>query len=285
MLEDGTVFEKRGIDETQPLEFITDEEQVITGLDRAVATMKKGERAIISIHPNYAFGNVEVRQDLAIVPPGSNVIFDVEMMDFIKEKAPWELNSKEKIEVAGRKKEEGNVLFKSGNYQRARKKYEKAADFVSEDGSFGDEEQKLAEALRVLCWLNGAACCLKLNDLPGAIKLCSQVLDVEFCNVKALYRRAQAYIETGDFLLADVDIKKALEVDPQNREVMIIKKKLKQLQADSDKKDAKLYEHMFARKTKDSSMAKKRLKVEKHETENEEVAGMEMDNVADSAMV
>jgi len=42
------------------------------------------------------------------------------------------------------------------------------------------------------------------------------VLDVEFCNVKALYRRAQAYIETGDFLLADVDIKKALVVDPQN---------------------------------------------------------------------
>jgi len=46
--------------------------------------------------------------------------------------------------------------------------------------------------------------------------LFSQVLDVEFCNVKALYRRAQAYIETGDFLLADVDIKKALVVDPQN---------------------------------------------------------------------
>lgn len=44
-----------------------------------------------------------------------------------------------------------------------------------------------------------------------------QVLDVEFHNVKALYRRAQAYVETGDFLLADVDIKKALEVDPQNR--------------------------------------------------------------------
>jgi len=59
-------------------------EQVIAGLDRAVATMKKGERAIISIHPEYAFGNVEVRRDLAIVPPGSNVVYDVEMMDFIK---------------------------------------------------------------------------------------------------------------------------------------------------------------------------------------------------------
>ncbi|KAH1203971.1 hypothetical protein AAZX31_17G221600 [Glycine max] len=285
MLEDGTVFEKRGIGETLPLEFITDEEQVITGLDRAVATMKKGERAIISIHPDYAFGDVEVRRDIAIVPPGSNVVYDIEMMDFIKEKAPWELNSKEKIEVAGRMKEEGNVLFKVGNYQRAGKKYEKAADFVDEDGSFGFDEQKQAQTLKVSCWLNSAACSLKLNDFPGAIKLCSQVLDVEFCNVKAFYRRAQAYIETGDYLLADVDIKKALVVDPQNRDVKVIQKKLKQLQADSDKKDAKLYENMLARKTKDPSMAIKRLKVEKDQGENEEVARMEIDEVADSAVI
>lgn len=57
---------------------------MITGLDRAVATMKKGERAIISIHPDYAFGNVEARKDLAIVPPGSKVVYDIEMIDFIK---------------------------------------------------------------------------------------------------------------------------------------------------------------------------------------------------------
>ncbi|XP_017429274.1 peptidyl-prolyl cis-trans isomerase FKBP62 isoform X1 [Vigna angularis] len=285
MLEDGTVFEKRRTGEEQPLEFITDEEQVIVGLDRAVATMKKGERAIISIHPEYAFGNVEVKRDLAIVPPGSNVVYDVEMLDFIKEKAPWELNSKEKIEVAGRKKEEGNVLFIGGNYLRAQKKYEQAVDFLSDDGSFGYSEQKQADALRVSCWLNSATCSLKLNDFSGAIKLCSQVLDVEFCNVKALYRRAQAYIETGDFVLADVDIKKALVADPQNREVKIIQKKLKQLQADKDKKDAKLYENMFACKTKDSSTAIKRLKVEKDERENEDGARMEEDTVADSAVI
>jgi len=34
------------------------------------------------------------------------------------------LNNKEKIEVAERKKEEGNVLFKGDNYLRAEKKYE-----------------------------------------------------------------------------------------------------------------------------------------------------------------
>ena len=46
-----------------------------------------------------------------------------------------------------------------------------------------------------------------------------QVLDVEFHNVKALYRRAQAYMKTADLHLADLDIKRALEADPQNRSV------------------------------------------------------------------
>ena len=47
----------------------------------------------------------------------------------------------------------------------------KAADYVSEDGSFGDDEQNLAKALRVSCWLNGAACSLKLDNFSEAIKL------------------------------------------------------------------------------------------------------------------
>lgn len=40
---------------------------------------------------------------------------------------------------------------------------------------------------------------------------------MEFHNVKALYRRAQAYLRTADLHLAESDIKKALEADPHNR--------------------------------------------------------------------
>jgi FK506-binding protein 4/5 len=42
-------------------------------------------------------------------------------------------------------------------------------------------------------------------------------LDIESTNVKALYRRAQASIQLTDLDLAEIDIKKALEVDPDNR--------------------------------------------------------------------
>ncbi|KAJ6939737.1 70 kDa peptidyl-prolyl isomerase-like isoform X1 [Populus alba x Populus x berolinensis] len=174
-VEDGTVFERKGIDDGQPLQFIADEEQVIAGLDRAVATMKKGEHAILTVKPEYGFGNIETKRDLAIVPPSSILVYEVEMLDFIKEKTPWEMNNQEKIKAAERKKEEGNLLFKSGKYLRAGKKYDKAASYVGEEEVFGDDEQKLVTAMRVTCWLNKAACSLKLNDFQGAIKLCSKV--------------------------------------------------------------------------------------------------------------
>jgi len=44
-----------------------------------------------------------------------------------------------------------------------------------------------------------------------------QVLDLESTNVKALYRRTQAYIQLADLDLAEFDIKKALELEPNNR--------------------------------------------------------------------
>lgn len=118
------------------------------------------------------------------------------------------MSNSQKIEEARRRKEEGNLLFKNGKYQRAGKKYDKvtqylhtpmcvlkqlfilissyfvnsyvwfcqAADYISDDEFSGDDEQKLAKQLQVSCWLNGAACSLKLNDFQGAIKLCSKVV-------------------------------------------------------------------------------------------------------------
>ena len=44
-----------------------------------------------------------------------------------------------------------------------------------------------------------------------------KVVEMDSRNVKALYRRAQAYIHLADLELAEFDIKKALEIEPDNR--------------------------------------------------------------------
>ncbi|CAL5424860.1 unnamed protein product [Camellia sinensis] len=250
-LQDGTIFLKKGQDNDEDLfEFKTDEEQVIVGLDRAVMKMKKGELALLSIAPEYAFGTSESKQELAVVPPNSTVYYEVELVSFVKEKESWDMNTQEKIEAAGKKKEEGNALFKAGKYAKASKRYEKAAKYIEHDTSFSDGEKKQAKALKVTCNLNDAACKLKLKEYKQAEKLCTKVLELESSNVKALYRRAQAYINMADLDLAEFDIKKALEIDPNNRDVKLEYKTLKEKMKEYNKKDAKFYGNMFAKLNK-----------------------------------
>lgn len=247
-LQDGAIFLKKGHDDGEELfEFKTDEEQVIEGLDRAVMKMKKGEVALVAISPEYAFGSSESQQELAVVPPNSTVYYELELVSFEKEKESWDLNTQEKIEAAGKKKEEGNVLFKLAKYARASKRYEKAVKFIEYDSSFSEEEKKQAKALKVSCNLNDAACKLKFKDYKQAVKLCTKVLELESTNVKALYRRAQAYMNLADLEEAEIDIKKALEIDPNNRDVKLEYKTLKEKMKEYNKRDAKFYGNMFAK--------------------------------------
>lgn len=264
-LQDGTLFFKKGQDDSELFEFKTDEEQVIDGLDRAVSTMKKGELALLTIAPEYAFGSSESQQELAVVPPNSTVCYEIELVSFDKEKESWDMNTDEKIEAAGKKKEEGNVLFKAGKYVKASKRYEKAVKFIEYDSSFSEEEKKQAKALKVACNLNNAACKLKLKDYKQAEKLCTKVLELESRNVKALYRRAQAYIQLADLDLAEFDIKKALEIDPDNRDVKLEHKALKEKMKEYNKKEAKFYGNMFAKMSKLGSLESNKAEAKEEE--------------------
>lgn len=245
-LENGTVCERKGSDE-EPFEFIASEEQVIDGLDRAVMTMKKGEIAMVTILPQYGYKDTKIQRDLATVSPNSTLIYEIELISFVKEKESWEMDTAELIEVAGKKKEDGNALFKAGKYLRASKKYDKATKYIEYDNAFSEDEKSQTKALKFTCNLNNAACKLKLKEYREAANLCSKVLEVDSKNVKALYRRAQAYIETADLEQAESDIKKALEIDPNNRDVKLEYKTLKEKQKEYNKQEAKLFGNIFNR--------------------------------------
>ncbi|KAL6848400.1 hypothetical protein ACP4OV_021694 [Aristida adscensionis] len=250
-LEDGTLFLKKGHDDEEPFEFKTDQDQVIEGLDKAVLSMKKGEVALVTIPPVHAFGANETKQDLAVVPPNSFVYYTVELVSFDKEKESWDMkDNAEKIEAATKKKDEGNVWFKMGKYARASKRYGKALNLVEYDGSFSEEEKLLSKPLKISCKLNNAACKLKLKDYKEARELCTEVLELDSTNVKALYRRAQAHAHLVDFDLAEEDIKKALEIDPDNRDVMMEYKRLKEKVKASNRREAKLYGNMISKMSK-----------------------------------
>eukprot|EP00850_Spirogloea_muscicola_P008586 SM000046S16367 [mRNA] locus=s46:281774:287440:+ [translate_table: standard] len=249
-LEDGTVVEKLGFDENE-YEFVVDEEQVIPGLDKAVMQMKKGEVALVTIAPEYAYGSPGLQKEGMTVPPNATLHYEIEMVSFIKDKETWEVSeTKDKLERTATLKEDGNQLYKAGKFSRASKKYSKAMKFVEYDSQFSDEEKKQSKALKLSCYLNDAACRLKLKDYNEAVKLCCKAVDLESQNVKALFRRAQGYVGTQDYDLAELDLKKALEIDPENRDVKLEMKELKRRQVEQNKKEAKIFGNMFSRLSK-----------------------------------
>lgn len=57
---------------------------MIDGLDKAVLSMKKKEHAFVTIDPEYGFGGEEIKRELATVPANSKLIYDIELVEFVK---------------------------------------------------------------------------------------------------------------------------------------------------------------------------------------------------------
>ncbi|XP_058003190.1 70 kDa peptidyl-prolyl isomerase isoform X3 [Hevea brasiliensis] len=217
--------------------------QINEGLDRAIMTMKKGEQALVRVSAEYLSGH----EISGMFPANSVLHYEVELIDFIKEKPFWKMGAFEKLEACERKKMDGNALFKAEKFWRASKKYEKATNYIDFDHSFTDDQKCLAKGLRLLCNLNNAACKLKLGEYLEASRLCTKVLEQEPFNIKALFRRSQAYLKTLELEKAEDDINRALTIDPNNRDVKLVYKELKDKQREYVKYQADFFSTMISR--------------------------------------
>jgi len=168
----------------------------------------------------------------------------------------------------------GNEQFKGGNHSLALKKYRKAVKYINhfmhtaEDVSFSSEDEegegevsadknkglttsdieqnKKLETLKVPCLLNSAACKLKLNDSKGALNDLTEVLVLDDVNTKALYRRAQAYIQMKDYEEANDDLQAALKINPNDKAVQREMTNVKNLVAQKKKRDKEIYSKLFS---------------------------------------
>jgi tetratricopeptide (TPR) repeat protein len=109
-------------------------------------------------------------------------------------------------------------------------------------------ETKLSEskAITLSCFLNIAACHLKLGDGAMAEKASNDALKLDMANVKALYRRAQAKRLNLDFEGAKADLLTAAKADPQNREVRKELDELKEAMKEQARRDKAMFGKMFA---------------------------------------
>lgn len=244
-LENGTIFDERK--EDNPLEFVTEEEQCpCEGLELAIMKMKVGEHCLVTIHPEHAFG-AGSEQPLHNVPADSTVIYDVTLLEMEKAKESWDMDEEEKVSAAQSLKDKGNEAFKKGKIPRAISLWERSKTCVEMNDNFKGQNKSEAKIILKSLHLNSAAAYLKVNEPLKAREAVSKVLEHDPYNMKALYRRAQSYIDTEDWVEAAQDIKLALGNEPNNTDFRVLAKRLKVAEAKSVSKEKSLWGATFAK--------------------------------------
>merc|ERR1712048_693761 len=172
------------------------------------------------------------------------IIAKLEMVEFEKAKDTWSMSEDEKIEFGNARKEVGSELFRKGRTALALERYKKVCDLFNYIDNFKEENKTKAKELKKLSELNQAACHLKLKNVTDAKKACNNVLKEERENVKALYRRAQCDFELKNFMDCMTDLKKVINLDPQNKPARALLKDAQLGQKDEDKKSKGLFANM-----------------------------------------
>ncbi|XP_008290309.1 sperm-associated antigen 1 [Stegastes partitus] len=105
-----------------------------------------------------------------------------------------------------RLKNEGNLLFKNGQFADALEKYSQAIQGYTDSGLDSPED---------LCILysNRAACYLKDGNSQDCIQDCTRALELQPFSLKPLLRRAMAYESLERYKKAYVDYKTVLQID------------------------------------------------------------------------
>ncbi|XP_061691980.1 peptidyl-prolyl cis-trans isomerase D [Syngnathoides biaculeatus] len=152
------------------------------------------------------------------------------------------------MSVAEDIKKIGNNLFKSQDWNGAINKYSKALRYLEVGGDVLEEDavQRKLEPAVLSCYLNTAACKLKLQQWQEAVDSCNEALALDKGNTKALFRRAQAWQGLKEYSQAMSDLKTAQGIAPEDKAISNEIKRV-QFQVQQEKeREKKIYAKMFA---------------------------------------
>lgn len=213
------------------------------GVDRAMDKMQKGECCVLHLQSRYGFG-AEGQPEFK-VGPDKDLEYEVTLKDFQRAKESWEMDLKDKLDLAPGVKYKGNQYFKGGHYYQAVVQYQRIISWLEMECGSGIEQHRRIKEFLVMAHLNLAMCFLKLKEFSQAIDNCNKVIEIDETNEKAWYRRGEARLLRNEFSLAMADFQRVLQVSPQNRaarsQISICQSKIRE----HDEQDKKTYANMF----------------------------------------
>eukprot|EP00929_Paragymnodinium_shiwhaense_P023092 TRINITY_DN14543_c0_g1_i1.p1 TRINITY_DN14543_c0_g1~~TRINITY_DN14543_c0_g1_i1.p1 ORF type:complete len:796 (+),score=314.25 TRINITY_DN14543_c0_g1_i1:83-2389(+) len=167
----------------------------------------------------------------------------------------------ERMKLAQKNKEEGNVVFKAGNLDDAAARYQRALQHINKFFMLdvSPEEKEEANALCLSIQLNLAQVFLKQAQqtekdsgkekaeaiYKKAKAACDEALKVDENNVKAKFRKASALERLGSMEEAAKEVKAALKVEPENADLLKFKERLDKWDKAQKDKAKKTYGKMF----------------------------------------
>ena len=145
-------------------------------------------------------------------------------------KERFELTVEERLDEAIKLKKEGTGHFSSGSWLEAQVSYHEASRLLVDELDYlkaPEGREVEARGILIACLLNMAMCALKREEWYSAEKSCTQAIErmadpmgtEKEQNHKALFRRAKARIGRSDFDGARSDVKAALGINPNSKEV------------------------------------------------------------------
>jgi len=167
----------------------------------------------------------------------------------------------DRMRLAQKNKEEGNVVFKAGNLTDAVGRYQLALKHINKYFMLdvSPEEKDEANALSLSLQLNLAQVFLKKAQqtekddgkekaeplYKQAKTACEEALKIDENSVKARFRKASALERLGSMEEAAKEVKAGLKTEPENADLIKFKERLDKWDANQKAKAAKMYGKMF----------------------------------------
>ena len=218
--EDGELLDKQR-ERKQTRAFKLHNDNMISGLHIATASLRAGEWAWFKFMPQYHFG---VQGSPPHVPENAVLYYKVELVDFTNQKKQLANDDYDgRVQALEEAREKGNEAFKKQEYDRALKEYKKGLGLMGNlpkvlQAVLTEDQKNVFKDFQVKLANNVLMVCIKKKTYSEGLQNAEIVLKNDPKNAKGLFRKGQCLKGLQYWDAAIKVFEECMEVDKESQE-------------------------------------------------------------------